>query len=109
MGEFMNSIKYLMLTMSIFMLAFTACSTVTIRDKGTKKIASNPTYESSEAFFLWGLVGEKHIDVTKICGNMPAQQIQAQRTFVDGFLGLITLGIYMPRSVKIWCEKEKQS
>lgn len=87
------------------LLILSACSTVTIRNRGVTKLASEPTYESSEPFFLWGLVGEKHIDINQICEKTPVRQIQAQYTVLDSVLGVITLGIYMPRTVKIWCEK----
>lgn len=86
-------------------LAMAGCSTVTIRDKSTNQLAGEPTYESSKAFFLWGLVGEHHIDVKDICGGKGAKQIQAQDTFVDSLLAVITLGIYMPRTAKVWCAK----
>ena len=83
-----------------------ACSTVTIRDKGTGKISSDPHYESSKAFFLWGLIGHPKINVSQICnGKMPVQ-VQTQRTFVDGILGAITLGIYFPRTAKVWCDAD---
>ncbi len=103
------------------------CSTVTIRDfgterifaesryelwgvtlpwapqKGTRKLVAEPSYESSAAFFLWGLVGEAHVNVDQICGSNVPKQLQAQHTFVDSFLTILTLGIYAPRTVKVWC------
>jgi hypothetical protein len=79
------------------------CSTVTIRDQGTQKLVAEPSYESSKAFFLGGLVGEAHVDVDQICGSNVPKQLQAQHTFVDSLLTGLTLGIYAPRTVKVWC------
>jgi hypothetical protein len=30
--------------------------------------------------------------------------MQSQQTFVDGLLGLVTLGIYSPQTAKVWCK-----
>jgi hypothetical protein len=83
-----------------------ACSTVTIRDKGTGKISSEPSYQSSKAFFLWGLIGHPKVNVSQICNGKLPVQVQTQRTFLDGFLGVITLGLYYPRSAKVWCDAD---
>ena len=85
-------------------LSTAACSTVTIRDQGKQKLTSEPTWEKSENFFFWGLSGTTHINVDEICNNRVASQMQAERTFVDGLLGLITIGIYSPRTARVWCE-----
>lgn len=79
------------------------CSTVTIRDQGNQKLVAEPSYESSKPFFLGGLVGEAHVDVDQICGSNVPKQLQAQHTFVDSLLTGLTLGIYAPRTVKVWC------
>jgi hypothetical protein len=76
---------------------------VTIRDKGTAKFSADPTYETSKPYFFWGLAGEHHINVKEICGGKKVRQMQATSTFLDGFLSAITLGIYYPRSAKVWC------
>ena len=80
------------------------CSTITIHLKTTGKLISDPTYEDSKPFYFWGLSGEPRIDVNSICGDKSVKQMQSQQTFADGFFTGITLGIYAPHSVKIWCE-----
>ena len=88
---------------SLALLAMVGCGTVTIRDKGEGKLSNQPTYQASENFFLWGLVGHRHIDVKQICQGKPAHQMQATYTFVNVLLYGVTAGIYAPRSVKVWC------
>ena len=84
--------------------AVTGCATVTINRQGDRKISSSPTYQASKAFFLWGLVpDDRSIDVAQICGGAEAKQMQTQFTFLDGLPNFITLGIYAPRTVKVWC------
>jgi len=86
---------------AIFLMA---CATVTIRPGGGEKDTRDPTYSKTETFFFWGLVGENHVNVKAVCGDKAVKQMQSQNTFVNGLLGAITLGIYAPRSVNIWCE-----
>ena len=83
--------------------AASGCATVTLTQQGERKISSHPTYEKSEAFFLWGLVGDKYIDVKEVCGTRDVKQMQTQFTFVDELLTFITLGIYAPRTARVWC------
>lgn len=85
-------------------LIISSCSTVTISSQDNYKTSVEPSYQRSYPFFLFGLAGEKELDVVEICqGKMP-KQMQTQMTFIDGFLQVITLGIYSPRTVKLWCE-----
>jgi len=50
-------------------------------------------------------VGEPHIDVKAICGDKEVRQLQTIDQFTDRLLGLVTLGIYSPRTAKVWCEE----
>ncbi|MFW2404951.1 MAG: Bor family protein [Gammaproteobacteria bacterium] len=94
-------ISWLVLT-AVALLA--GCSTVTIKPRTDVAVSDVPSYEQTRDFFLWGLVGEERVNVSEVCEGKPAAQMQSQQTFVNGFLGLITLGIYSPHSVKVWCE-----
>jgi hypothetical protein len=96
--------RAIILLFSISALLMSGCSTVTIRPQGGEKLRTAPTYSDSKAFFLFGKIGTHHIDVKEICGERKVAQMQTQGTFLDGFLGFITLGIYAPRTAKVWCE-----
>jgi hypothetical protein len=93
---------YLVLVMCLA----SACSTVTITPKGQSKLSIPPTYEDRMPFFLGGLIGEKDVDVKAVCKGKTVKQVQTQQVFMDSFLAVVTLTIYAPRTVKIWCEKE---
>ena len=88
---------------AVMLVTVSGCATVTITQQGEQKIISHPTYEKSQAFFLWGLVGDKYIDVKEVCGTKEVKQMQTQFTFVDELLSFITLGIYAPRTARVWC------
>ena len=92
--------------MVVIAAMLSACSTVTIRDHGTAKVSSEPSYSSSKAFFFWGLAGTARINTTAICHGKRPVQMQSQKTFVDGLLGFLTLGIYSPRTASVWCTEE---
>ena len=99
--------RYFFIVLTVFFLM--SCQTVTISPKGKTHVYSGyPHFERSYNFFFWGLVGEYSINIEKVCKNRPVKQMQTQQTFLNGFLGVITLGIYSPRTARIWCEKKKK-
>ncbi len=79
------------------------CSTVTIATDSDSKLSSSPDYQKRKNFFFWGLMNEHSVDVNAVCEGERPLQMQSQQTFVDGVLGVVTLGIYAPRSAKVWC------
>ncbi|NRB37052.1 MAG: Bor family protein [Pseudomonadales bacterium] len=81
-----------------------ACSTVTIQPKAAEKQTQAADFSETRHFFFWGLMGETHVDVKDICADKAITQMQSQATFVNGLLTVVTLGIYAPHSVKVWCE-----
>ncbi len=85
-------------------VALAGCATVTITPNGQSKLTTSPTYENKQAFFLVGLIGERHVDVQAICQGRGVRQMQTVDTFSDRLLGLVTLGIYTPRTARVWCE-----
>ena len=95
------------LIVAIAVCAFSGCSTVTLTPKGQIKFDTNPTYEERLPFFLGGVVGEIDVDAKKICGSRNIKQVQTQNTFVDSLLSIVTISIYSPRTVKIWCDEGK--
>jgi hypothetical protein len=81
----------------------TACATVTVRPEGGPKTSDKPDYQASKNYFFWGLAGEHTIDVQAACAGRDVEQFQSQSTFVNGLLGGLTLGIYAPKTAKVWC------
>lgn len=82
------------------------CATVTARPDGGAKTSRKPDYQVSKNYFFWGLAGVHTIDVADVCDGKPAEQLQSQFTFLNGLLGQITLGIYLPKTAKVWCAEE---
>lgn len=85
-----------------FVLLLSACSNQTIRMTDSYAV-TNANYEKSQPFFIYGLGQTKEINAIKVCRDNGVHHITTQQTFVDGLLGVITLGIYSPRTVAIYC------
>ncbi len=101
MGGFVKNTKIFVL---ITVLLAGGCSTVTMNPEKSGRLVTEPTYEASKKFYIFGLSGEHRINVKEVCDGKEVLQMQSQQTFVDGFLGLITFGIYSPHTVKVWCK-----
>lgn len=81
------------------------CATVTATPEGQPKLASTPQFEQTQSFFFWGLTPERNtVDVAEVCAGSGVRQIQTQSTFEDGLFSVVTLGIYSPRTSRVWCE-----
>mgnify|MGYP000096519506 CR=1 FL=1 len=87
-------------------ITLSGCAAVTITESGNSDFQYHPDYEESKHFFLWGLIGDHHIDVTQICTDTPTIQMQSKFSAWDVLYSAITLGFYLPRTAKVWCERE---
>lgn len=87
------------------LIAVSACSSVTIRPHGGEKDTSAPSYMDSKPFYFWGIKGEHEVDVNELCEGAEVSQMQTVVTPSDWMFGYLTLFIYSPRTVKIWCEE----
>jgi hypothetical protein len=95
---------FLALVACCLVLLLSGCFTQTVRFDAAPKDASEPQYEETLDFYLWGFFPSHVVDVQRVCAGRPASQLQSRTTFVNGLLNLITLGIYSPRSARVWCK-----
>ncbi|MFK8050950.1 MAG: Bor family protein [Halioglobus sp.] len=100
-----SSKKNRMLVATAILIAVSACSSVTIRPEGGEKDTSAPSYMDSKPFYFWGIKGEHEVDVNELCEGAEVSQMQTVMTSSDWMFGYLTLFIYSPRTVKIWCEE----
>ena len=95
--------RALILVISLALLS-SGCLSVTVRPEGGDKVKTKASWQQRQNFYLFGLVGESHIDAQRVCRGRDIAQMQTQQSFVDGLLGLLTIGIYAPHTAKVWCE-----
>ena len=98
--------RYLTTLVIILSIFFQSCSTVTIHPEQSGKLSTEPTFEETKNYYLWGLVGEHRFDVKEICGDKKVLQIQSQATFKNVLFSILTLGIESPHTGKIWCGED---
>ena len=96
--------RYLTVMMIIF-LGVTGCSSVTINPNGGETLRHEPSYIDSKPFYFWGIKGSHVVNVNDICEGDVAQ-MKTVLTPSEYLIGLFTLFIYSPRTVKVWCEDE---
>lgn len=88
-------------------VTISACSTVTVRPQGGTKDSSKADYIDSKPFYFGGPIGMHKVDVNEACEGNEVTQMQTVSTSSDWFFSVITLGIYTPRTAKVWCEEEQ--
>ena len=54
------------------------------------------------ATWLWGIVPAKPIDVRQECPSGVAK-VETEQSFVNGLVGVVTLGIYSPQHLRVTC------
>ena len=88
----------LVLCLSVFL---TGCHTMRFEFENVEgtKITEN------KSFFFFALTPRQVIDVREKC-PYGAAAIREERTFVNGLLGAVTLGIYTPRRTTYYCLDE---
>jgi hypothetical protein len=64
--------------------------------------------DARNSFFFWGLSPDVAIDVSQYCPAGVAA-VREQTTFRDILLGVVTLGIWQPRSSSYFCLPEVES
>ena len=64
--------------------------------------ATTAPISTMKSYYLFGLVPTKQIDLAQYCPNGTAAIVE-ETTFLDGFCGAITLGIWTPRTSRYYC------
>ncbi len=82
-------------------IALTGCHNVSYVAK--TKMPSAVKSEHSLSFFLWGLAGNEDVNLAQDCGAQGVSKIHTFTSFGQGFIGVITLGIYVPRTAVVTC------
>ncbi|MCL2439343.1 MAG: Bor family protein [Alphaproteobacteria bacterium] len=69
---------------------------------------SSPTptianFEGTNHFIFWGIGQTKTVDPNEVCGPRGVHTVQTSQGFLNGFLYVITYGIYAPRTFTVYC------
>ncbi|RIL09059.1 MAG: hypothetical protein DCC75_07465 [Proteobacteria bacterium] len=66
-------------------------------------VSAKPALEERQNYFLLGLVGENTLEINKICPSGVAS-VGAKFKPGDLLIGLLTVGIWTPRTAFVECE-----
>jgi hypothetical protein len=61
-------------------------------------------YNDSQSFWIGGIGQSEEIDAAKVCGGAKkVQRVETQVTAGNIGLTVVTLGIYSPRQIRVFC------
>lgn len=65
-----------------------------------------PAYNDSQTFWVGGIGQTDEIDAAKVCGSaQKVQRVETQVTAANAALTFVTLGIYAPRQIRVFCNR----
>ena len=65
-------------------------------------------YDHWENFWLDGLIGHTKMDLEETCPSGNAT-VEVNQSFLNGFVRVLTVGIYSPTTIKIRCQNGQRS
>ncbi len=95
------------LILLLLVFSITGCSSVTLRTDQNVKTHSTASFQKTYPYWWWGFRGEHEVNVREICQDKGVEQMQAVHTFTDALSIIFTLGIYAPRTARVWCEEKE--
>lgn len=90
---------------SIFaILALTGCmSTKVILNKDWDPKIHKVSYVDYFDYYIFGFIGHPSVRLTQVCMDQKPYAFQRVQTAEDGIISIVTLGIYTPATLKVWC------
>jgi len=82
-------------------LVLCGCAESAIREP---RAPAGPAERAWAHTFLWGLVGSSEVDVRNYCAA-PAARVKAGGDVLSTVLGIVSLGLYLPRVVVVECSR----
>lgn len=90
---------------ALLLSSLAGCAAITITESGPGDFTYYPHYETTKHFFLWGFIGEHSVNTRAACREKRVIQMQTKFTPKDVALAAVTLGLYLPRTARVWCER----
>ncbi|OOR93875.1 lipoprotein bor [Moraxella caviae] len=102
----MKTTKSIMATLGAALL-LSGCATQTALVNSSPKLNNAPqtaAYSKSQSFYVSGIGQQKTIDAAEVCnGADKVAKVSSSQQPKDILLGLVTLGIYTPRTAEVFC------
>lgn len=66
---------------------------------------ASPKSEESQTFFVDGIGQMKTVDAAQVCGGAgKVAGVAVEQTGIEVLLAVVTLGIYTPRTARVYCK-----
>ena len=99
--------KHLTLLLCISAIAaLSACSTQNFEINPNPTVMEQPSYEATNHFVFWGIGQVQTMHPGEACGPEGVNRIETKRTFINGVLSTLTLGLYAPRDYAVYCNNQ---
>ena len=107
-----HSMKYLLKYCPIVLLCLgltqgpLSCARITVKREHVPTIEREPDYVQRKSYYLFGIIGQRHVNTRIACKGRNIEQVRAEHTPGDVMMTMITLGLYVPKTAKVWCEEQ---
>ena len=94
---------------SLFLLFFIfelGCSAKILRPELMKDISKEPQLVDYHDRWFLGYIRKTYTDPIISCVNSTPVKVEENLTMEDIFFGILTIGIYLPITTKVWCVDE---
>jgi Bor protein len=92
------------IAVAALVLSLTGCATQRFDVRPDTQNA--PTQDNTQTFWVAGIGQSEEIDAAKACGGAAkVQRVETQMTAGNVGLTILTLGIYSPRQVRVYCTR----
>lgn len=98
---------------ALFLLAFifqAGCVSARWTAEGESIKGLQPVYEDYFDRYFFGLAGpNQEVPIAEVCLDQKPIGYKKYFSFTDGFFSVISLGIYTPITMRVWCSDPKQA
>jgi hypothetical protein len=85
-------------------IALGGCATQRFDVQSTSDVS--PAFDDAQTFFVGGIGQSQDVDAAKVCGGAKkVQRVESQLTAGNVGLTMLTLGIYTPRQIRVYCTR----
>lgn len=88
---------------AVLLLALGGCMSTQIILDPQQTRRGTATYEDYFDYYWFGLSGKNSVDTQQVCMDQKPAAIRELKSVDDVLLTWITLGIYAPLTVQVWC------
>lgn len=85
-------------------VALGGCATQRFDVQSTNNLS--PALDDAQTFFVAGIGQSQEVDAAKVCGGAKnVQRVETQLTAGNVGLTILTVGIYTPRQIRVYCTR----